>query len=1399
MRRLLRRATPDLLIAILLLLAPLLLFFPQTVGGRTLLPADNLYQWQPYRELAGEAGVGRPHNPLLSDLVLENLPWKQFAREQIAAGEIPLWQPNILGGTPFLAAGQSSMLYPFSVLFLIMPLPAAFGWFTVLQLWLAGLSMMLLVRVLGVRRPGALVAGLTYQLSATFVASAVFPMILATAAWLPFLLAMVELTIRQQPALGRASSLPWAALGAVGLGMAALAGHVEALYFTLLVMAFYALWRLVAGARAHRGAGAPIWLLRRAGWLLVLVAAGLALGAVQILPAYELAGRSFRAGAASYQEVIGWAYAPRRVLAFLMPNFFGSPARKAVLDAFSGQWQHLANGTSWGLKNAVEGAAYVGLLPLLLALIALTAWARGRLTKPHPAADSAALPHERYIGAEAPGRPYRPIFGTLALLSLGFAFGTPLYALLYYGLPFINQSHAPFRWVWPFALAIAVLAGFGVEALMLPPREHATRPFSGRLARVLGLVSLIGAGLTVLALATSRLLYGSLAGAFERVFMGLAGAPETFPDARTFYSFQAANGLLFALMLALSGAVLLLAGRARRSWWPWLAALVVAADLMAASAGFNPTADPTLLAVEPPSIAWLRAQQSEGDPWRIAVYEQPGADTLNANLAWLAGLEDISGYDSLIPAQYAEYMALITPQGDLPYNRIAPLSSEHPEALDSPLLDLLGVRYVITELTIDRPGYTLAYQDDAVRIYQNTDALPRAFTLPATSTVISTADDPLEGFQAQAAQVDFRTHVVVTIGDSSYDAAPASPAVPADPAPATITAYGAREMWVDAEVDAESWLVDTGSYYPGWRAWVRPQGAGDDAEQEVPVHLVNGNFRGVVLEPGAWTVRIRFSPDSTRFGAFASFLTALALIFAVAVWGWRLVYREDPEAAGIQRVAKNTLTPIVLNLFNKGISFVLTFASLRMLGPARAGDYRFAIAIWMSFDILISFGLHTYLTREVARRREAAGQYLANTTLLRLALAVIGVPVLAGFLLGWQLIVTPPLDDATLWTIGLLYGGLFFSTISTGLTGLFYGFEKAETPAAVQTISAFLTTTLGIGALLAGWGIVGLAGVSLIVNAITLAILGTLAYRAFFHGEDAPSGWRLDRSLLREAMGESFPLMLNQFLSTLFFRIDVVLLRALKGSEVVGWYSVVYTWVDAIMVIPSYFTLSLFPVLSRQAVEDRDALRRAYRLAIKLMTLISVPTAIFTTLLATFLIRIVGGPQYLPHGAIALAIFIWSIVIGWQNSVTQYVLIALGRQRTITGAFVIGAAFNIAANLILIPRYSYPAAAAITIASEGVLWVTFYAVLRQELKALNWVGMLWRIGAAGVLAAAAAFGLGQVSVWAGFGAGLAVYVGALLVLRPFSTDELTRLAPAIPARLRARLLPRIDAAGELQG
>jgi len=1393
-----RRRLPDLLILALLFVLPLILFWPQTLGGRTLLPTENLYQYEPfatYREVVKAPSI--PHNALLSDLVLENFQWKTFIRESIAQGEIPLWNPHQFSGIPFLAAGQQSALYPFSLIYYVMPLTSAYGWFTVSQLWLAGALMYAFMRGLHVGRFGSTLAGVVYQLSATFVISAVFPMIIGAAAWIPLVLLMTEFVIQQRPFLrGRPASAPWAVIGAIALGCNILAGHVEITYYTLIITAYYAAMRLfwswwkgrnpVSSSTLPRERGKLKWIVGRGLWLTMMVGLGIGLGAIQFIPLFELVSVNYRDGRTTLDQVLGWAHPLRDVVQFAMPNFYGSPAHHEYYDLFSQQTvlAPLNNHTiDWGIKNYVEGALYLGILPLALAVY-------GFFVKRTPPPN--LLPVHRE--GEQSSLQYRVIFGLLTLISLTFMFGLPTYAILYYGFPGINQLHSPFRWILAVTLGVAVLAGFGADSLAKghePPRRQVQQKFT----RWIGYL-LAGTGAFVLlALLASRVFYPQVEPLIQQIVESMAKASDVFSDAQMFYSYQFTNVLVFGLMTLGAGIVFLLAGygphpltpspserggintviAGKIALWQMLAVGLVAVDLMIASWGFNPASDPALLDFTPPAIEWLQGQPGE---WRYTTLDDPTQPALmNANVGWRYGLDDIRGYESIIPKQYVDFMRELAPQVQLDFNRVAPLYTvygdgfDYREALQSDRLKLLNVRYVMTHKStvIDLPEWTLAYEDEAVKIWELEDTLPRVYLVPETSL-----------------NPESKTVIIPDVIDDTG---------------VELVSDSGRELVINVSLTDEStsenpaWLVVSQTYMPGWRAFIRPIDGSEQDEQALEVQLVNGNFQGVRLPAiaGEYAVRLTYSPTSFQLGLFGSFISGVLLLFVGGVYLWRLFVAPDTsQSSGVHTVARNSLAPIILNLFNRGIDFAFAFVMLRILGPEGSGLYYYAAFIFGWFDIFTNFGLNLFLTREVSRDRSKAWRLLYNTSLLRLILMVVGVFLLVGFLAARQATITPALEWEAIIAIGLLYIGLLPNSLSTGLSALFYAFEKAEYPAAVATVATICKASFGVAALAMGWGIIGLAGVSIITNLVTLAVLSWSARGLVVSPSDSVQerAYKPDTKLMRGMVGESWPLMLNHFLASIFFQIDVVIIEAAHGARMVGQYSVAYKWISALNVIPAFFTMALLPVMSRQAHEDRAALKRNYGLAIKLLFSTALPMAIIFTFMAYTLTEVLAGAEFLPDGAIATQLMIWSIPIGWMNSLTQYVLIALDLQRRITRSFMLAVSFNIISNLILIPAYGYRAAALTTIASELALLIPFALLLHEAMGRINWFGLLWKpIVSAGVLIGILLVGW-PIQPFLALVVGIAVYVGVLLALRPLDTEELARLTPLLPGRIK-RLLAAV--------
>ncbi len=1357
-RDLWRRILPDLGLILLLLVLPLMMFHQQTLGDRTLLPTENLYQSLPhsvYREVVGAPAI--PHNHLISDMVLQNYQWKSFIREQIAQGEIPLWNPHLFAGVPFWAAGQHSALYPLSIIYYVLPLSSAYGWFIVISLWLAGLFMAGFMRSLGVNRFGAALAGVVYQLSGFMIVSALFPMVVASAVWMPLALWMVENVLRGRNLwIFRGTAIPWVLIGAGAIACNILAGHIEVSAYTMMTTLVYAGLRLLYEVARHwKTDGAiPIrWAVKSAIWLLIIVLLGTGLAGVQLAPLVEFAQTNWRAERDSLEAVLNYAHKPRDFLQFLLPNFYGNPSHHSYVDVFSMERvTDLRNAAGqsidyieWGIKNYVEGALYLGVMPLLLATYAFFAGIRRR----------------QFAGIII-------ALTLIALLALSFMFGAPTYAFVF-KLPGMNQLNSPFRWVYILTVAVAAMSGLGLHLLVERRRNVLPVAILGLMVVVLGGALIIGAGY-------SYSNFAQLSPLFDRIVAGLANAEEAFSDGRMFFSYQFPQVVALALMLLASGVVFLWAARWRSLVWMALALLITAVDLLLATYGFYPASDPLLLAFTPPAIEYLQGQDGhfritslEADP------EQPPILSPNTSMGY--GLDDVRGYDSIVPAGYVATMRALQPQPFMDHNRISPVytlpdwnhAGGYEAVLAADLFNLLNIRYVLTPRDWQSAprGWKTVYADEAVTIWENESFMPRAFAVAKNDWDARWLAEAGGGFRfGEFSNTGSTLHI------TNYQAA-------------SISRDTAREKFVDVSVEESSWLVISESYAPGWRAFARPWGGGESEEFGLAVRLVLANFQGVELPAGNWTVRLVYSPASVHLGMFASTISVALIVLLLGTWFWRAYIGMNTEqSSGVAKVARNSLAPIILNLFNRGIDMAFAIVMYRLLQPFEIGIYSFAVVLFVWFDIFTNFGLDLFLIRATSQRQSRAGHYLYNTSFFRLVLSLTGVPMLAGAMLLWQSSGVEAISADGLTAIGLLYLGLFPASLSKGMTSLFYANEQAEKPAAIATITTLNKAVFGVIVLLLGFGIVGLAAVSIFNNVLTLLVLVWAGRRLI-----GKISQRLpDSKLIGEMVGESFPLMLNHFLATIFFQIDIVILQAIKGAETVAQYSTAYKWLLAINIVPAFFTQALFPVMSRQAKDNLAALERSCTFGIKLLFAITLPMALVFTVLAEPLTLLLGGSRYVPDGTIALKLMIWSIPFGWMNSLMQYVLVALGRQRLITRAFAAAVVFNITANILFIPQFGFQAAAIATIASELVLFLPFIYLVRGSLRQVKVVSLLWRPLAAFavMLLVLSIFGQGIIAL---FMAALA-YVSVLIFLRPLDAEEGAALMALLPESMRGFRLAR---------
>jgi O-antigen/teichoic acid export membrane protein len=1013
----------------------------------------------------------------------------------------------------------------------------------------------------------------------------------------------------------------------------------------------------------------------------------------------------------------------------------------------------------------------------------------------------------------------------LAVVSLLFAFGTPLYAMLYYGLPGWNQLHSPFRWVFPFTLSMAALAGIGLNWLLgAAERRKVTggaRPATGAPTFALllaGLTGLAGAG-ALLVVGLSVVAPDPFVAFGQQVVDGSDLAQMAFAHGAMFWSYQAANLAAFGAFALLAGAAVVVAARGGAKAQAAAAALVALTvlDLFVAHGTFNPASDPALsprtAGGTPPVVTFINAREAQlagptsaaqtqgpadvgpanAGTWRFTTFNVPGEKTFNANVGMYYGWHDIRGYDSIIPRQYAQLMSRIQPQDDeLLYNRIAPLYAEQGgdvyAALDNPLLDLLNVKYVLTEHAIPNPTWQEIYRDDSIGVYENREMLPRVLLVPEARMVPADQQPLLD--------TDLRRVLFVEEAPADANALiPASPQV----AESRISRYTAEEVFVDVNLSDRSWLLLGDAWFPGWKAYVRPFGGAENEERELTIQRANGALRAVYLpDDGQWTVRFVYSPMSFRLGLYLSFLAMMTILLLLLYWAWGRYYRPEIDANDVHRVAKNSLVPMGLSLTNKAIDFAFAMLYVRLLGPVGTGQFYFVVAIYGFFEIISRYGLGTLLTRDVAADKNQSSRYLTNVVAVRTLLWALCMPLMALVVFGYKVLgdVVPGAESIgpqEIEALVLLGMAMLFANYADALSSMFHAFEKMEYPAGLTNAVALIKVTLGALVLLLGWGFVGLAGVALVVNVLQVIWLYALLRSTLFKPQ-----WKWDWPLQMQMVRVSGPLMLNHLLATIFWRIDVWILRPIAGAAAVGLYSIGLKYLDGLNIIPSVSTMAIFPLMSRFARAESDSLLRSYILSLRLLTMISLPLAMAVTFLARPLVFIVGGAEYLdvpgvfnifgrqiPYmgGAdLAFQVIIWSIPIGFVNSVTQYVLIAVNQQHYLTRAFVLGVVFNVVGNLILIPRLGYVGAALATIFSEFSLLFPFYYSVRRNVGTVPWLRIYGPPLLATALMGLAIYGLvaAGANVWLAVAGGTVVYLAGLILTGALRGDDMATVLRALP-------------------
>lgn len=406
---------------------------------------------------------------------------------------------------------------------------------------------------------------------------------------------------------------------------------------------------------------------------------------------------------------------------------------------------------------------------------------------------------------------------------------------------------------------------------------------------------------------------------------------------------------------------------------------------------------------------------------------------------------------------------------------------------------------------------------------------------------------------------------------------------------------------------------------------------------------------------------------------------------------------------GFQRYFKNTFWLFSEQILRLVSGLFVGVWVARYLGPDQFGIYNYAIAFTALFGGIAKLGLDGIMVRELVKNPDKRVLLLGTSFWLKL----IGAAVT--FCIIFLITLFNSYDKRTNIYLLIIASGMIFQ----GFEVIDYYFQSevlAKYVSICRISQLIVSSSVKIFLVLNHAELIWFV-IIILMDQITLAVCLFIAYCSkktsmFFTSFDVP----IAKKLLRD----SWPLIINSLVVTLYMRIDQIMIKHMQGEAAVGLYSAAVRLSEIWYFIPMILTNSLFPAIVKSREIDRSLyykrLQSLYCLLIWLTIVIAVPMTFFSDWLINFLF----GTQF-QEASTVLMVHIWTgIFVGFGVARGKW-LLAENLQKLASSYLVIGMLVNIVLNFLLIPKYSILGAAVATLISQSVVGV-FAPLLFKETR-----------------------------------------------------------------------------------
>ncbi len=455
--------------------------------------------------------------------------------------------------------------------------------------------------------------------------------------------------------------------------------------------------------------------------------------------------------------------------------------------------------------------------------------------------------------------------------------------------------------------------------------------------------------------------------------------------------------------------------------------------------------------------------------------------------------------------------------------------------------------------------------------------------------------------------------------------------------------------------------------------------------------------------------------------------------------------------------------------FSRIISLVLLFLAytqlFRYLGAEMYGKFQFTLSYVALFGVVVDFGIQQYITKKISEDKTQTKRYFHNFLAVEVILVILVYAAMVGvaYYNGYEPLVRK----------AIMVGGL-----GVAVTGLFYPFLSVMTAhydlkkvAFINFLASVINVSIITITIWSGGSIVLLISQQVIFALVALVLYYVFVRKHIPNPEIGKGVRSLNWVLIKTMFIAALPFALLVGFSTVYNKIDIVLITKILGYKSTGLYAAAYKFYELASFFPAVVSHTLYPLFTNLIANGRiDDLRITFERYLRLMIALALPMSVGAMMLARSLIVALGGEEFAASAPI-LMVLAWAPAILFIYIVANAIVISQLTKFAvvITGTNVV---INIVGNIILLPRVGLVGAAIMTLISEALQGMFYFYFVRKKIMKFAFFSLLWRPVIASAVMGGLLWYFRDLHLFVVIPLGAVVYGASLLLLKFFRKDDI---------------------------